>query len=60
MSLSSLRDETKNDCEASFEVSSLFIVYENYLQSNLTDLRVAKTNRDRSVSQVLNITNFKQ
>ena len=60
MSLSSLRDETNNGCEASFEVSSLFIVYENYLQSNLTDLRVAKTNRDRSVSQVLNITNFKQ
>ena len=35
---SSLRDETKNGCEASFQVS---------------DLLVAKTNRGRSVSQVL-------
>ena len=57
---SSLRDETKNGCEASFQVSSLFNIYENYLQSNVTDLHVAKNNRGRSVSQVLNITNGKK
>lgn len=57
---SSLRDETKNGCEASFQVSSLFNIYENYLQSNLTDLHVAKNNRGRPVSQVLNITNGKK
>ena len=35
------------------QVSSLFILYNRLLKSNLTDLEVAKTNRGRSVSQVL-------
>ena len=35
------------------QVSSLFILYDRLLKSNLTDLQVAKTNRGRSVSQVL-------
>ena len=35
--------------------SSLFIIYKTYLQSNLTDLQVAKTNRGSSVSQVFEI-----
>lgn len=35
--------------------SSLFIIYKTYLQSNLTDLKVAKTNRGSSVSQVFKI-----
>ena len=35
------------------QVSSLFILYNRLLKSNLTDLEVAKTNRGRSMSQVL-------
>ena len=35
------------------QVSNLFILYDRLLKSNLTDLQVAKTNRGRSVSQVL-------
>ena len=35
------------------QVSSLFILYDRLLKSNLTHLQVAKTNRGRSVSQVL-------
>lgn len=35
--------------------SSLFIINKTYLQSNLTDLQVAKTNRGSSVSQVFEI-----
>ena len=35
------------------QVSSLFILYDRLLKSNLTHLQVAKTNRGWSVSQVL-------
>ena len=36
-----------------YQVSSLFIIYKRLFHTNLTDLQGAKTNRGRSVSQVL-------